>query len=141
VGTEGHTVSAVDALGWNTLASFGYGTYESGLLTFAAVGAFLLVEDHPSIRFPLQAAGGADPEARRVLTSSAGHNPEVALDAPWVRTFMALSWRETLQVRILLQANMQERQPVQLSGWATLSLLFFLGLGGVVPPASLLVKV
>jgi len=40
------------------------------------------VEDHPSIRFPLQAAGGADPEARRVLTSSAGHNPEVALDAP-----------------------------------------------------------
>jgi hypothetical protein len=43
---------------------------------------------------------------------------------------MALFCRETVPVRVRLQANMQPRQPMQRSGWATFKRRRFLGLGG-----------
>ncbi len=55
---------------------------------------------------------------------------------PWVLTLMALLAREARPVLILLQANMQERHPMHLSGWATFSLLLFLFALSASPSAS-----
>ena len=57
--------------------------------------------------------------------------PTLGLDLYGAVLGVMLCW-----CRILLQVDVQERHPTHLSGWATLSLLLFLGLGGAVPPAS-----